>query len=139
MCRVRFLIFAKKWIMDYKKYERHTPHCLECGDLIRYGRSDKRFCCEDCKTKYHNALARKGRIYRNKVQALITRNYNILDSLVREGREMVDLGELVILGFTPGVMTSCHRSGRHIVYGCYDIMYRMSAARLYSIMKLKNL
>ena len=125
--------------MDYKKHERHAPQCLECGDIIMYGRSDKRFCCDDCKTKYHNAMANKSRTYRTRVHKLIARNYDILNSLVSEGRETADVAELLLLGFTPGVMTSCHRAGRHDVYGCYDIMYRMTGTKLYSIMKLKNL
>ena len=123
----------------YKKYERHMPYCLECGDLIRYGRTDKRFCCDDCKSKYHNEQTKKGRLYRNKVNALIRKNYEILDSLVREGSDSADLGEMIMKGFTPAVMTSCHRSGRHYIYGCYDIKYRMTETKVYSITKLKNL
>ena len=130
---------APKSPMDYKKFERHMPYCLECGDLIRYGRTDKRFCCDDCKSKYHNDQAKKGRLYRNKVNALIRKNYEILDLLVHEGIDSADLGEMLLRGFTPTVMTSCHRSGRHHVYGCYDIKYRMTEAKVYSVMKLKNL
>ena len=115
------------------------PHCLECGDLIRYGRTDKRFCCEDCKSKYHNEQTKKGRAYKNKVNALIRRNYEILDSLVYEGCDSVDLGEMIMRGFTPAVMTSCHRSGRYHIYGCYDIKYRMTESKVCSVVKLKNL
>jgi hypothetical protein len=84
-------------------------------------------------------MAKKSRTYRTRVHKLIARNYDILNSLVSEGRETADVAELLLLGFTPGVMTSCHRAGRHDVYGCYDIMYRMTGTKLYSIMKLKNL
>lgn len=126
--------------MDYsKKYERKMPLCLECGNQIRYGRTDKKFCCEDCKTRHHNNLAKEGRKVRNKITAIINRNYEILDGLVKEGVDSVDILELVSLGFVPGMTTSHRRSGKHDVYICYDIKYIMTDTRIYSIMKIQNL
>ena len=130
---------AKTRFMEYKKHERNMPHCLECGDRIRYGRSDKKFCCDDCKTKYHNDQARKGRAYRLKVDGPIRKNYEILDEIIHEGRASADLGELMLKGFSPGMGTSFRRCGKHDVYGCYDIKYIMSTTRLFSIMKIENL
>ena len=60
--------------MEYVKRERKLPVCLECGDKIRYGRSDKKFCCEDCKTRHYNNLAKGSRAYRRRVISRLARN-----------------------------------------------------------------
>ncbi len=115
------------------------PVCLECGNQIRYGRTDKKFCCEDCKAKHHNSLARAARSFKSKVISMINRNYEILDALVKEGIDSIDLLDLMTMGFVPGMMTSYRRSGKHDVFTCYDIKYIMTGTRVYSIMKIHNL
>ena len=115
------------------------PVCLECGNQIRYGRTDKKFCCEDCKSRHHNTQARAARSFRNKIISIINRNYDILDALIREGTESVDLVDLVSVGFVPGIITSYRRSGRHDVFTCYDIKYIMTGTRVYSLMKINIL
>lgn len=125
--------------MEYKKYIRRMPVCLECGSQIRYGRTDKKFCCEDCKNRHHNAQAKAGRSFRHKVIALINRNYEILDELLREGLDSADLVDLETLGFSPGIVTSYRHIGKHDVYTCYDIKYIMTRTKISSLMKIKNL
>ncbi len=126
--------------MDYdKKYVRHRSLCLECGNVIRYGRTDKKYCCEDCRTKHHNDMAKAAKSYRQKVIAIINRNYGILDGLVKSGTESADLIELISMGFVPGMSTSYRKEGKHDVYTCFDIRYIMTRTRLFSIMKIQNL
>ncbi len=126
--------------MDYeKKYVKRRSMCLECGNVIRYGRTDKRYCCEECKVKHNNDLARAGRVYRNRVLKAIDKNYGILDGLLMAGEDSADLADLMAKGFAPGVVTSCSRSGSHNVFSCYDIRYIMTRTRVYSIMKIQNL
>lgn len=125
--------------VEYKKYIRRMPVCLECGNQIRYGRTDKKFCCEDCKTKHHNSQAKAARSFKNKVISLINRNYEILDTLLKDGADSADLMDLMTMGFVPGMVTSYKRSGKHDVYTCYDIKYIMTSTRVYSIMKIHNL
>lgn len=115
------------------------PLCLECGNQIRYGRTDKKFCCEDCKNKHHNAQAKAGRSYRNKVIAILNRNYEILEQMLREGIDSADLVDLASLGFASGIVTSYRHIGKHDVFTCYDIKYIMTKTKIYSIMKIKNL
>jgi Na+-transporting NADH:ubiquinone oxidoreductase subunit NqrB len=126
-------------IVEYKKYIRKMPVCLECGNQIRYGRTDKKFCCDDCKTRHHNSRAKAARSFKSKVLALINRNYEILDALVKDGVDSVELMDLMTMGFVPGMMTSYRRSGKHDVFTCYDIKYIMTSTRVYSIMKIHNL
>lgn len=124
---------------DEKKYARHMPRCLECGDQIRYGRTDKKFCSERCKAKHHNDQAKAGRAFRHKVTGMLNRNYEILEEVIMSGADSVDLIDLMSLGFVPDMVTSYRRSGKHDHYTCYDIKYIMTSTRLFSIMKIQNL
>ncbi len=124
--------------MTYKKYERNMPVCLECGDRIRYGRTDKKFCCEECRTRHHNALARDSRAFRRRVMKALARNYEILAGLLRSDVASMDLMDLMTMGFIPSVVTSYRKSGRHDEYACFDIKFIMTGTRVYSISKMQN-
>ncbi len=138
--RLRKFAVSKNLSMEYdKKYVKHRSLCLECGDVIRYGRTDKKFCCEECKTKHHNNQAKAGRIYRHKILAVLNKNYEILDELLRSGTDSAELIDLISSGFVPGVVTSYKKVLKHDVYTCYDIKYTMTRTRVYSIMKIQNL
>ena len=116
--------------MEYKMRERHIPVCLECGDKIKYGRTDKKFCCDDCRNRHYNAKLKQGRTYRRRVLALLDRNYELLDEVLKSGRDSADFTYLMTLGFNPDAVTFCHHSRRHEIYGCFDIIYKMSETRI---------
>lgn len=125
--------------MDYgSKTERPARNCLECGDEIRYGRTDKKFCCDDCRNRYNNNLAKVRMTFRRKVMAMLTRNYDVLNEVLRSGATSVDLMDAVTMGFVPGIMTSFRKNGRHDEFCCFDIRYIMTRTRIYSISKIQN-
>ena len=124
--------------MTYKSYIRHMPVCLECGDKIRYGRTDKKFCCEECKNRHYNRLVKDSRAFRRKILGHIDRNYEILDSLLRSGVTSADLTDLTSAGFLPGIMTSCLRTRTRVECACFDIKYIITPGRLSSISKIQN-
>lgn len=114
------------------------PTCLECGDRIRYGRIDKKFCCDDCRVRYYNAAAKIGRSFRRRVFSILTRNYEVLETLLKAGVDSIDIIDLAAMGFSPDFVTSHTRSGKHNEYGCFDIKYIMTRTRVYSISKIQN-
>ena len=115
------------------------PVCLECGDKIGYGRSDKKFCCEECKARHFNKLARNSRAYRRKVMSRLARNYQILEHMVKSGEDSVELTDLMSIGFAPDAVTGFHKNRfKSDEYWCFDIKYRMTDSRIYSISKLRN-
>ena len=124
--------------MGYKKHERHIPVCLECGDRIRYGRADKKFCCDECKTKNYNERAKRGRIFKRRVMNALLRNHEILENLIRADVDTVDLLSLTSMGFAPSLMTSFRKCGKHDECSCFDIKYIMTGTRIYSISKIEN-
>ena len=125
--------------MDYEKREKNMPVCLECGDRIRYGRSDKKFCCDECRTRHYNNLAKGSRVYRRKVMTRLTRNYLILEQILKSGESAMELTDLVSYGFSPDTVTGFHKNRfKSDEYWCFDIKYRMTDSRVYSISKLQN-
>lgn len=122
--------------MNYPKIVRQTPVCMECGHKIKYGRTDKKFCCDKCRNKYNNAQTRAGRAYRRRVMNAISGNYDILDNLLRTGITAIDLFELVNLGFVIEAVTSHRRMRHHDEYACFDIKYKMTPSRISGITKI---
>lgn len=114
------------------------PKCLHCGTQIKYGRSDKKFCCEECKNRHYNQQNRAGRAFKRKVLSRLMGNYELLDALFKSGVTSVDLIDIVNMGFSPGIVTSYRRSGKHDEFFCFDIKYIMTDMRIYSISKLEN-
>ena len=121
-----------------KKITRHLPKCLHCGQQIRYGRTDKKFCCNDCRNRHNNELSKAGRAFRRKVLSQLMANYQVLDNLFRAGVESVEIIDAIMMGFVPGMITSYRRVGKHDEYCCFDIKYIMTNKRIYSISKLEN-
>lgn len=122
----------------YKKRERHIPVCLECGDRIRYGRSDKKFCSDECRNRNYNERSKKSRSYKRRVIGILLRNYDILEGLLNSDVSSADLMGLVSSGFVPSLMTSSRKCGAHYECGCFDIRYIMTQTRIYSIAKIEN-
>ena len=124
---------------EYKRKEKKMSACLECGDRIGYGRSDKKFCCDECRTRYFNNLARGSRACRRKILSRLSRNYQILEQLLKSGETSVELTDLMSFGFVPDAVTGFHKNRfKSDEYWCFDIKYRMTDSRVYSISKLRN-
>lgn len=122
--------------MEYKVANRKIPVCLECGDKIRYGRTDKKFCCDECRMRYHHEQIKSGKTYKRRILSVLSRNYDILENLLRSEVESVDLLDLEGLGFIPGVVTSYRKVNKHDEYTCFDIKYIMTPTRVTGIKKI---
>lgn len=125
--------------MGYKISERKASVCLECGDRIRYGRTDKKFCCEECKNRHYNNLAKGSRAYRRRIMTRLSKNYQILEQMLKSGQTSMELTDLMAMGFTPDSVTGFHKNRfKSDEYWCFDIKYKMTDSRLYSISKIRN-
>ena len=78
------------------------------------------------------------RTFRRRILAILEKNYNILEEILRAGADSIDLSDLLQMGFVPGVVTSYHKIRRHDEYSCFDIKYIMTDSRIYSISKIQN-
>ena len=134
----RYLMKENVWTMKYERRLRAVPRCLRCGEKISYGRTDKKYCCEDCRSEHHNEQVKDSRAFRRRVLAQLSSNYNLLSAVLQSGADSIPLADIVSMGFAPGAVTSYSKAGKHDQFGCFDIKYRMTATKVYSILKIQN-
>jgi hypothetical protein len=72
--------------------------CLDCGDIIR-GRTDKKFCSDQCRNNYNNRLNRDTNNYVRNVHGLLRKNRRILADLYAEQKVKVHRDALIALGY----------------------------------------
>lgn len=122
-------------VMSMEK-ETSDSVCLECGDRIVYGRSDRKFCCDACKNRFHNRRSGNSRHYRQRIHSALERNYFILDSLRRTSLRNIPMSDLVNMGFSREYFTSYSGNASEETYMCYDIRYCVVKDIVISIVKV---
>lgn len=129
---INFMIFVGKACnMNYlEKLNRRTSRCLECGDLITYGRVDKKFCSDVCRNKYRYYHHRNGVRVRRKIMAGLEKNHKILCSMIENEVLSLPITAAVLEGFNSELYTSVKKSGCHVEYLCFDVVYRVTKTRL---------
>ncbi|HHL52241.1 MAG TPA: DUF2116 family Zn-ribbon domain-containing protein [Flammeovirgaceae bacterium] len=97
--------------------------CLECGKAI-FGRSDKKFCSDECRSAYNNARNRATTNMMRKVNATLKRNRDILLSFNPHGKANVHKDRLRDAGFNFNYHTNSYttKAGK-TYYFCYDQGY----------------
>jgi hypothetical protein len=113
--------------------------CLECHELIRKGRSDKKFCNSTCKDKYYNRLKLEARKEIGRIDTVLKRNRKILKQVFNPQKEdgLITRETLLKAGFefefhTHHVITKI-RSNEFIF--CYDYGYREVEKDKYKVIK----
>lgn len=113
--------------------------CLYCGDPIRNGRSDKKFCDVGCKDAYYNEIKSAELCEISKIDGILKRNRRILKKLY-DSRQKVKLfsrEELIKEGFEFGFQThvAVTRIKSNEIIFCYDYGYRGQASGPYEIFR----
>ena len=124
--------------MAYSLKDTQEPsRCLQCGEVILYGRKDRRFCCAACKNRWHNQrnYPIRGKTA-SQVMRILETNRSILAKLIHLGVHDIDRITLSHLGFDFNYMTSFHKTQTRSIYTCLDIIYEMTPSR---VKKLKFL
>lgn len=134
-----FCIFVpqKKEAMGYRiENLGHPVRCRTCGEIIPFGRVDKKYCSVECKNRWHNRRnAPDPRPVIRRVIRILERNHSILDKLLRLGIGSLDRLTLLGLGFNPDYSTSYKKTGIHHQYTCYDIRYELTPGRIKKIVR----
>ncbi len=121
---------------EYGIKNEEPARCLECGDVIEYGRQGRKFCCEDCKNRFNNRKVRNSKTVKLKILSALNRNYTILSNLVKLRVTTLGVSELQHLGFKFDYVTSYQKVRRHDVFQCFDISFTIIAGNVTSIEKL---
>ncbi|MCQ2143071.1 MAG: hypothetical protein MJY56_03280 [Bacteroidales bacterium] len=123
--------------LNQEEDEGRRESCLECGDPIRYGRHDKKFCSPECKNRYHNRITKASQAAVRRADTSLSRNYEILSLLLRQGVRDLPLADVVAMGFNISYVTSFAQCGGVMVHYCYDISYRLTRTRMRDIYKVQ--
>ena len=129
-------LLHKKSMDEYKDVTE--PKCLQCGNDMKYGRSDRKFCCAACKNRYNNIRRYAHTAYRDKINRNLEKNYVILNNLLKMRVDQIPLDEAQSMGFNPHMVTSVTKTGRRPVYhySCYDISFKISDSRIFNIQRI---
>lgn len=122
--------------MEYKTREEGAEGtCLECGNVL-YGRTDKKFCDESCRNRYHTRRHAESTRMKRRVIAALDGNYRILTEVLSSGKDSAELSELEAAGFKPGVISGHTKYRGHDEYRCYEIRYVRTPTRIMGIRKI---
>ena len=118
----------------YKKEEE--PHCLECGERL-YGRTDKKFCSCECKSRYHGHLRYIAKKVQDSELNALAKNYSILETILNLTTGRCPLATLEEMGFRKEYVTQVTKKGKHLEYRCFDFAYNMGAGRLFNLRRIR--
>lgn len=98
--------------------------CLQCGAPF-YGRTDKKFCDDQCRSAYHNQLNSSFTNQMRLTHRRLRKNWRILTHYFREGTRAVEYTSIHKEGFIPDIMTGIARRGDTVIYRCYEYAYEI--------------
>ena len=99
--------------------------CMECGDSFR-GRSDKKFCCDQCRNTYNNRCTQESNGFIRGINHILRKNRKILEELIPGDVVKVNKRKLYERGFNFEFTTSTitAKDGRMYSF-CYEFGYVM--------------
>jgi hypothetical protein len=100
-----------------------NKNCLDCGEVIK-GRSDKKFCSDQCRNSYNNRLNSDSNNLVRNINNILRRNRRILEELNPQEKTKVHRDKLLDKGFNFNHLTSISttRNG-NTYYFCYEQGY----------------
>jgi hypothetical protein len=101
--------------------------CLQCSAAI-VGRSDKRYCSDQCRHLANNTVKRQSQGERriHQVNTALRRNRSILKQLSPQGKTTIPRQYLELAGFDFRYLTQIYRTQKGNTYHlCYDYGYML--------------
>jgi len=97
--------------------------CLDCNEKLR-GRSDKKFCSDQCRNNYNNMLNRDTNNLVRNVHTLLRKNRRILSDLYENDKRKLHRDALIVSGFSFNFFTHFVESESGFVSRyCYEYGY----------------
>jgi len=119
-----FYSFVNVFLYLYQNFTAVERRCLDCGDIIR-GRSDKKFCSDQCRNNYNNRINRESNNYVRNVHGLLRKNRRILCDLYAEGKRVLHKDALFALGYNFNFFTHVIKTREGLSYHyCFEYGYR---------------
>lgn len=109
-------------------------NCLVCNHSLK-GRSDKKFCCNHCRSQYHNQKRHLLSAKVSRVNKVLLNNRKIILEYLEQNRQEVSRWELEQNGFDFRFFTNQFISELSNCYRfCYDVAYRVEKNDLIQLM-----
>ena len=97
--------------------------CTACGTVI-HGRTDKKFCDDQCRSSFNNIARHANNEVINKVNRILRKNRQILEHLNPEGKVKISYSELIQAGYSLEYHTHTYLTQNgSFYYFCYDYGY----------------
>jgi len=94
--------------------------CLECENEL-FGRIDKKFCSDHCRTSHYNKNNNRNNAFIRKINNILKKNRNILAELNPKGKTQVSEKKLLEKGFKLNYYTNQYTTKKGVTYYfCYD-------------------
>ena len=99
--------------------------CLDC-DAVLKGRSDKKFCSDQCRNNYNNTINREANNLVRNVHSLLRKNRKILCDLYEAGKKKIHKDALLVSEFNMNFFTNIVENDNNniITRYCYEYGYR---------------
>jgi hypothetical protein len=113
--------------------------CLECKKVI-FGRADKKFCGDMCRSSYHNQNIQNGKSTVKNINSVLRNNRKIILHLMKNIPEL-EVSELTLkeLGFKFDFCTNVQMSKNAIpCINCYEFSYYKTENKTYRILREPN-
>ncbi len=112
--------------------------CKECGDTF-VGRSDAKFCSDQCRSSYNNKVNGYQSSYVRKINAVLRRNRKILCELNKKEGTEVTASQLGRKGFDFEFFTTSYTTPNGEVYNyCYDQGFIETKPDLFTLVSIKD-
>ena len=100
--------------------------CSECGEII-LGRSDKKFCSDQCRNTFNNRLNSDTTAIVRNITNILRKNRRILQTLAPEGKQRVSKDKMLEQGYNFKFHTHefTTQKGDHYQY-CFEYGYLVS-------------
>ena len=120
----RLYSFENVFVYLYQNISAVEKKCLDCGDTLR-GRTDKKFCSDQCRNNYNNKLNRDSNNFVRNVHGLLRKNRRILSDLYAEGKVKVHKDALFAMGYNFSFFTHIIETSQgHMFHYCFEYGYR---------------
>lgn len=97
--------------------------CLNCKEPL-HGRSDKKFCSDQCRATYNNQHRKPHEEAIKKLNAQLRKNRTILKTLCPTGKATVRREVLAEMGFSFRHFTSAYGKAADLYFLCYDYAFK---------------
>ncbi|MCF8222449.1 MAG: hypothetical protein K9J25_04825 [Bacteroidales bacterium] len=114
--------------------------CLDCGAALR-GRSDKKFCSDQCRNNYNNTINREANSLVRNVHSVLRRNRKVLCELYESGKKRIHKDALLVSEFNINFFTHSVETekDRLVTRYCYEYGYRIMDSEYLLLVKNTDL